>query len=80
MGQEDERETRLRQFEGFGVDDALMTHAANNAIFLHCLPAKRGYEVSDDVVDGPQSRVWQQAANRMHTARGVLLWLFGSAQ
>jgi ornithine carbamoyltransferase len=76
MGQEAERDTRLRQFEGFGVDDALMTHAANNAIFLHCLPAKRGYEVSDDVVDGPQSRVWQQAANRMHTARGVLLWLF----
>jgi ornithine carbamoyltransferase len=76
MGQEDERDTRLRQFEGFGVDDALMTHAANNAIFLHCLPAKRGYEVSDDVIDGPQSRVWQQAANRMHTARGLLLWLF----
>jgi ornithine carbamoyltransferase len=76
MGQEDERETRLRQFEGFGIDDKLMTHAANAAIFLHCLPAKRGYEVFDDVLDGPQSRVWQQAANRMHTARGLLLWLF----
>ena len=79
MGQEDERETRLRQFEGFGIDDKLMTHAANDAIFLHCLPAKRGYEVFDDVLDGPQSRVWQQAANRMHTARGLLLWLFNEA-
>ena len=76
MGQEHERDTRLRQFEGFGVDEHLMSHAGNNAIFLHCLPAKRGYEVSDEVVDGPQSRVWQQAANRMHTARGLLLWLF----
>jgi ornithine carbamoyltransferase len=54
MGQESERDARLRRFEGFGVDDALMSHAANNAIFLHCLPAKRGYEVTDDVVDGPQ--------------------------
>jgi len=79
MGQEGERETRLRRFEGFGVDDVLMSHAANNAIFLHCLPAKRGYEVCDDVVDGPRSRVWLQAANRMHTARGLLLWLFGGA-
>jgi ornithine carbamoyltransferase len=76
MGQEAERDTRLAHFEGFGVDDALMSHAANNAIFLHCLPAKRGYEVDDAVVDGPQSRVWPQAANRMHTARGLLLWLF----
>ena len=77
MGQESERDTRLRQFEGFGVDERLMSYAANNAIFLHCLPAKRGYEVTDDVVDGPHSRVWLQAANRMHTARGLLLWLFG---
>ena len=76
MGQESERDVRLRQFEGFGVDEQLMSHAASNAIFLHCLPAKRGYEVADEVVDGPQSRVWQQAANRMHTARGLLLWLF----
>jgi ornithine carbamoyltransferase len=77
MGQESEREVRLRKFEGFGVDEQLMSHAANNAIFMHCLPAKRGYEVTDDVVDGPQSRVWPQAANRMHTARGLLLWLSG---
>ena len=76
MGQESERDIRLRQFEGFGVEEQLMSNAASNAIFLHCLPAKRGYEVSDEVVDGPQSRVWQQAANRMHTARGLLLWLF----
>ena len=76
MGQENERDIRLRQFEGFGVEEQLMSNAASNAIFMHCLPAKRGYEVSDEVVDGPQSRVWQQAANRMHTARGLLLWLF----
>ena len=80
MGQESERDTRLQQFEGFGVDEQLMSHAANNAIFLHCLPAKRGYEVTDDVVDGPHSRVWPQAANRMHTARGLLLWLFGGGK
>lgn len=76
MGQESERDIRLRRFEGFGVVEEFMSHAASDAIFLHCLPAKRGYEVSDDVIDGPQSRVWQQAANRMHTARGLLLWLF----
>jgi ornithine carbamoyltransferase len=79
MGQESERDIRLRQFEGFGVEEQLMSNAASSAIFMHCLPAKRGYEVSDDVVDGPQSRVWQQAANRMHTARGLLLWLFAGA-
>lgn len=76
MGQEGERDIRLRQFKGFGVEEQLMSNAASTAIFMHCLPAKRGYEVSDEVVDGPQSRVWQQAANRMHTARGLLLWLF----
>lgn len=79
MGQESERDIRLRHFEGFGVEEQLMSNAASSAIFMHCLPAKRGYEVSDDVVDGPQSRVWQQAANRMHTARGLLLWLFAGA-
>jgi ornithine carbamoyltransferase len=75
MGQEDANERRQRDFEGFGVDDALMARAASKAVFLHCLPAHRGEEVAADVVDGPQSRVWLQAENRMHAARGALAWL-----
>ena len=52
---------------------------APNAHFLHCLPARRGEEVTADVIDGPRSAVWRQAENRMHTARGALLWLSGAA-
>ena len=55
-----------------------MAQAAPGAVFLHCLPAHRGEEVTGDVIDGPQSLVWPQAANRMHAFRGLLLWLFGS--
>ena len=75
MGQEGESEDRLRAFEGFQVDDRMMSAAQHDAIFMHCLPAHRGEEVTDDVVDGPRSRVWIQAANRMHSARGLLVWL-----
>ncbi len=74
MGQEDERDERLRHFEGFMVDDALMS-AAPKAIFMHCLPAHRGEEVSSSVMDGSQSRIWPQAANRLNAIRGVLAWL-----
>ena len=74
MGQEDERDERLRHFEGFMVDDALM-RAAPDAIFMHCLPAHRGEEVSSSVMDGPQSRIWPQAANRLNAVRAVLAWL-----
>jgi ornithine carbamoyltransferase len=77
MGQEDEAGDRRRAFEGFGVDERLMAAAAPDALFLHCLPAHRGEEVSAAVVDGPASRVWEQAANRMHAARGLLLFLLG---
>ncbi|REK18743.1 MAG: ornithine carbamoyltransferase, partial [Actinobacteria bacterium] len=63
------------EFAGYQVDEAVMAAAGEKAIFLHCLPAKRGQEVSNPVLDGPQSRVWAQAANRMHSARGVLAWL-----
>ena len=82
MGQEDEASARRKAFEGFTVDAALMGRAAAKAVFLHCLPAHRGEEVSAEVVDGPRSLVWQEAANRMHVARGLLLWLFegGSAR
>jgi ornithine carbamoyltransferase len=72
MGQEDEAATRIRAFTRFIVDDALMASAAPDAIFLHCLPAHRGMEVATSVIDGPRSRVWQQAENRMHVARGLL--------
>ena len=79
MGQEDEAAQRHRDFEGFRVDEALMEAAGPKAVFLHCLPAHRGEEVTDGVVDGPASRVWPQAANRMHAARGLLAWLLGEA-
>ena len=75
MGQEEEADRRRRDFAGFQVDDALLAAAAPTAVFLHCLPAHRGEEVAASVVDGPQSMVWQQAANRLHAQRGLLLWL-----
>jgi ornithine carbamoyltransferase len=75
MGQEDEAADRKLAFEGFTIDDRLMTVAGAKALFLHCLPAHRGEEVAGAVVDGPQSVVWQQAENRMHAQRGLLLFL-----
>jgi len=75
MGQEDEAEQRRRAFEGFQVDAAMMAQAGADSIFLHCLPAHRGEEASAEVVDGDRSRIWVQAANRMHAARGLLAWL-----
>ena len=75
MGQEEEKEIRRRAFEGFRVDERTMAAAGANAIFLHCLPAHREEEVTSAVLDGPQSRVWPQAHNRMHTFRGLLAWL-----
>ena len=75
MGQEAEAEQRRRDFEGFQVDERLMGLASSGAIFLHCLPAHRNEEVTDAVLDGARSRIWVQAANRMHAARGALAWL-----
>ena len=75
MGQEDETERRRQAFAGFTVDDDLMDAAAPDAVFLHCLPAHRGEEVSASVLEGPQSLVWQQAENRLHAQRGLLYWL-----
>jgi ornithine carbamoyltransferase len=75
MGQEAEASARREAFAGFTVDAALMVGAAEEAVFLHCLPAHRGEEVSTEVLEGPQSRTWPQAANRMHAARGALAWL-----
>ena len=73
MGGE-ESEERRAAFEPYQVDEALMA-LAPNARFLHCLPARRGEEVTAPVIDGPRSAVWRQAENRMHTARGAMLWL-----
>jgi ornithine carbamoyltransferase len=77
MGQEAEAQQRRRDFEGFMVDDGVMAGAAANAVFLHCLPAHRGEEVAASVIDGPASLVWQQAANRLDAARGVMAWVVG---
>jgi ornithine carbamoyltransferase len=77
MGQEAEREQRLRVFDGWTIDAALMKAAAPDAVFLHCLPAHRGEEVAADVIDGPQSLVWQQAENRMHSVRALFAELLG---
>ena len=79
MGQEVEAAQRRRDFEGFTIDEALLDAAGPGAVFLHCLPAHRGEEVSAGVIDGARSRVWQQATNRMHAARGALLWLLQGA-
>jgi ornithine carbamoyltransferase len=75
MGQEQERETRARAFAGYRVDEALMAQASPRAIFLHCLPAHRGDEVTDEVMDGPQSRVWEEAENRWYTEQALLYQL-----
>lgn len=80
MGQEAEAAARRRSFDGFGVDEVLMAQAAPDAAFLHCLPAHRGEEVAAAVIDGPQSVVWQQAENRMHAMRGLLLFLCGASE
>jgi ornithine carbamoyltransferase len=73
MGGEDSDERRAA-FEPYQVDEALMARA-KDAWFLHCLPARRGEEVTAPVIDGPRSAVWRQAQNRMHTARGAMLWM-----
>lgn len=77
MGQEDEDAERRHAFRGFTVDDALMARAARDAIFLHCLPAHRGEEVAASVIDGPQSRVWDEAENRLHAQKAVMAALMG---
>jgi ornithine carbamoyltransferase len=76
MGQEDEMELRREAFAGFVVDDALMQRAGDTAVVMHCLPAHRGEEITSSVLDGPRSRVWLQAANRLPAMRGLLAWLF----
>ena len=75
MGQEADAEVRRIAFQGYLVDDALMAKADDDAIFLHCLPAHRGEEVAASVIDGPQSRVWDEAENRLHVQKALMAML-----
>jgi ornithine carbamoyltransferase len=77
MGQEEEQKQRERAFRGFTVNASLMKKADKGAIFLHCLPAHRGEEVSADVIDGAQSRVWDEAENRLHIQKAIMAALMG---
>jgi ornithine carbamoyltransferase len=77
MGQEEEQAKRMVAFAGYEVNDALMKRAAKDAIFLHCLPAHLGEEVAASVIDGPQSRVWDEAENRLHAQKAVMAVLMG---
>jgi ornithine carbamoyltransferase len=75
MGQEDQKAQRVKDFGSYQVDAALMAQADGAAIFMHCLPAYRGYEVSAEVLDGPQSVIWDEAENRLHAQKALLTWL-----
>lgn len=75
MGQESEKNMRIKDFSGFIVDENLMNLADKKAIFLHCLPAYRDYEVSEAVLEGKQSRVFEEAENRLHAQKGIMVWL-----
>ncbi len=77
MGQEDEQAIRQKAFDGYIVDEKLMARANPGAIFLHCLPAHRGEEVAPAVIDGPQSRVWNEAENRLHVQKAIMANLMG---
>jgi ornithine carbamoyltransferase len=78
MGQEAEKEARRREFAPYQINAELMSHAQKGAFFMHCLPAHRGDEVTDEVIDSPESAVIQQAGNRMHAQKGILAWLLSA--
>jgi ornithine carbamoyltransferase len=79
MGQEREHDERVLVFSPFRLDSEAVSRAADDAIVLHCLPAHRGEEIADEVIDGPRSAVWDQAENRLHTQKALLLWLLQQA-
>ena len=80
MGQEKEEAKRRKAFADYQVNETLMSKAASDAIFMHCLPARRGLEVTSGVIDGAGSRIVQEASNRMHAQKGLLVWLLNEAQ
>ncbi len=75
MGQEDEKEARLKAFDGYIVDEDMMNMAKDDAIFLHCLPAYRGYEVSEEVFEEHSDEIFDEAENRLHAQKGIMVWL-----
>jgi len=79
MGKEDEKAERVEIFGAYQVDSALMALAKPDALFLHCLPADRGYEVTADVIDGEQSVIWDEAENRLHAQKALMVWLLERA-
>jgi len=79
MGQESEVGERALVFPAYALDQAKVELAKPDVTVLHCLPAHRGQEIADEVLDGPRSAVWDQAENRMHTQKALLLWLLGAA-
>jgi ornithine carbamoyltransferase len=79
MGQETEADERALVFPAYALDRGKVELARPDVTVLHCLPAHRGQEITDEVIDGPHSAVWDQAENRMHTQKALLLWLLGAA-
>jgi ornithine carbamoyltransferase len=77
MGQEEEKAKRVAEFKGFEIDETLMGYAPKHAIVLHCLPAYRGYEISESVFESDRSKVFQEAENRLHAQKGILAVLMG---
>ena len=75
MGQENDGLDRVRPFRPFQLNAALLSRADSEAVVLHCLPAHRGHEITDEVIDGPRSAVWDEAENRLHAQKALLVWL-----
>ncbi len=75
MGQEDEKEARVKAFSGYMVDEEMMSLGQEKAVFLHCLPAYRGQEVSEELLEGPRSLIFEEAENRLHAQKGLMVWL-----